>query len=568
MSDSGTPTFDDGDIGRWYVRPDELAGDEPWLWSPGAGREVWATFAACMAGDVDAVRALLARDPSLVRAHYEYRTPLSFAVRANRLAVAELLLDLGAARVGLGDPLEMARERGHDAMTRLLERKLDELHGASERGEPVAAAIRARDLAAVRELLDAEPALLHAGDRSSSRPIHWATMTRQPAMIDELRARGADLDAERMDGARALHLTNGDYGYRGWRDVPEGAPATARETYDHLVRRGATVDVWMAAHTGDLARVRELVDADPSLVNRNNPYNSYYAGCGSPLRNAVAGGHDDVVRLLLARGADPNLPQEHIAPRGGALYAAVYHGRHALARLLLEHGATPDQPAESSADPTWIAIRAGDLPMLELLARHGATWEIPLELPDALSYEAIAATGIGRTTAILAHYGDLTAITARLDADPTLADDPEALGAAAGRGHEAIVRLLLRHRPDLARRVTGSRPPAMAELLFAHGMDPNRPTWTRATPLHRLAERGDVEGATLFLDHGAELEAVDGERRSTPLGWAAGAGRREMAELLLRRGADPRPAHVPAWATPLAWAERHGHAEVAALLRR
>ena len=69
------------------IQPDALKGDAPWPWSPGAGKDVWAMFLACVAGDLEAVRRLLARDPSLVRAHYEYRTPLSFAVRENQLRV-------------------------------------------------------------------------------------------------------------------------------------------------------------------------------------------------------------------------------------------------------------------------------------------------------------------------------------------------------------------------------------------------------------------------------------------------------------------------------------------------
>ena len=66
-------------------------------------------------------------------------------------------------------------------------------------------------------------------------------------------------------------------------------------------------------------RVRELLDQDPSLANRNSDYNSYYLGSGSPLKNAAAKGHIEIIKLLLERGADPNLPQEGIAPQGHAL---------------------------------------------------------------------------------------------------------------------------------------------------------------------------------------------------------------------------------------------------------
>lgn len=106
----------------------------------------------------------------------------------------------------------------------------------------------------------------------------------------------------------------------------------------------------MAAAKADLTRVQELLDDDPSLVNRVSDYNSYYLGCGAPLKSAAATGQIEIVKLLLARGADPNLPEEGIAPRGHALYSAVANGHVEIAKLLLEHGAYPNVEVESSAD--------------------------------------------------------------------------------------------------------------------------------------------------------------------------------------------------------------------------
>lgn len=332
------------------IQPEALKQKKPWLWSPGIGIDVWAMFCACITGDLETVKQLVGKDPSLVRAHYEYRTPLSFAVRENQVMVAEFLLEHGAEPLALGDVLEMARDRGYAGMTQLLERKLANLHGASSEGESVAAAIRNRDLARARHILDESPQLVRAGDARSNQPIHWAVMTRQIPMIDELLARGADIDARRADGARPIQLTNGDHHYRGWRDVPVDVATTPDDVYTHLVARGAYVDIGMAAFKGDLARVRALLDEDPSLANRVDDYNSYYVGCGAPLKNAAAGGHVEMVSLLLERGADPNLPEEGIAPYGQALYSAVYNGHYEIARLLLEHGAYPNPEVESSAD--------------------------------------------------------------------------------------------------------------------------------------------------------------------------------------------------------------------------
>ena len=186
--------------------------------------------------------------------------------------------------------------------------------------------------------------------------------------------------------------------------------------------------------------------------------------------------------------------------------------------------------------------------------------------PSALTYDQIAATKIARSVGVLANYGDVQTAAAVFADNRGLADDPDALAAAASNGHEAFVRLMLRYQPDLPKRVTVSRPRELAELLFEHGMDPNRPNWLRITPLHEFARQGNVESAALFIDHGADLHARDVELCSTPLAYAAGFGRPLMVEFLLRRGARPNLPDDPAWATPLAWATRRGHAEIVRLL--
>ncbi|MCI0541650.1 MAG: ankyrin repeat domain-containing protein [Verrucomicrobiales bacterium] len=537
------------------TQPDALKKDEPLKWSAGRGTDVWALFCACIAGDLESVRQLLKKDPSLVRCHYGYRKPLYFAVRENRIDVAAFLLERDPDPAGLafnGSLIEISRDRGYAEMQRLLETKLAERHGASPRGEPVAAAIRERNLPKVRALLDASPELLHAGDGRSNQPIHWAVMTRQLDAIDELLKRGVDINARRGDGARPIHLTNGDYHYRGWRDVPEDWPTKPAAVFEHLVSRGANVDLGMACATGNLARVRELLDHAPSLVNRLSEYHAGYIGGGAPIKNAAARGHLEVVKFLLERGADPNLPEEGIAPNGHALYSAAANGHYEVVKVLLEHGAHPNAEVESSADTLSRAISNKDQKMIDLLCAHGAA----------------------RAVHLMAYYNDLQTAAAVFAVNPALANDPEALANAASEGHEAFVRLMLRYWPDLPRRVrfpgwaVGGKTREINELLFQHGLNASAPDWLGITPLHHLARNGDVEKASLFLDHGADLDARDEDICSTPLGWAAKSGKKVMVELLLQRGAKTNLPDDPAWATPLAWATRHGHSEIAELLKQ
>jgi ankyrin repeat protein len=307
-----------------------------------------------------------------------------------------------------------------------------------------------------------------------------------------------------------------------------------------------------AAHTGDVDRVRTLLDDDPTLANRVSEYVTYYLGAGAPLKNAAAQGHIEIVKLLLERGADPNLPEEGIAPHGHALYSAVVGGHYEIAKLLLEHGAFANPEVESSADALSRAILNSDQSMIDLLCSYGAS----------------------RAVHLLAYYGDVRTAAAVFAANPALADDAEALANAAGEGQEAFVRLMLRYEPDLPKRTAfpawsvGAKTPELNELLFEHGMNPSQPDWLRITPLHEFARKGDVAKAALFIDHGADLNARDEDICSTPLGWAAKFGQSAMVELLLHSGAKPKMPDDPPWATPLQWAIRRGHDQIADLLRQ
>jgi ankyrin repeat protein len=537
------------------IQPDALKSAEPLVWSSGTGIDVWDLFCACCAGDVDAVTGLLDKDPTLGRCQHAYRTPIYFAVRENRLDVAALLLARGADPLSLAvndSLLQVCRDRGYAEMEALLAAHLASVQGASPRGEAAAAAIRAHDLAQVRSLLDASPELLHVGDERSNQPIHWAAMTRQIDVVDELVARGANLEAARDDGARPIQLVNGDYYFRGWRDVAADWPTTPMQVLEHLRSLGAECDICTACSIGDEARVRELLAADPTLANRTAAYTSYYLGSGAPLKNAAAKGHLDIVTLLLEHGADPNLREEGVAPQGHALYAAAANMHHEIAKLLLERGAFPNPEVESSADALSRAISNGDQPMIDLLCSYGAS----------------------RGVHLLAYDGDLRTAAAAFAAKPALAHDTEALANAAGEGQESFVRLMLRYHPDLPRRVTfpmwspSGKTREINELLFAHGMNASQPDWLLVTPLHQLARHGDVETAEQFLQHGADVDARDEDICSTPLGWAAKFGKLPMVELLLRHGARPNLPDEPPWATPLAWAERRGHGEIAEALRK
>jgi ankyrin repeat protein len=537
------------------VQPEPLKSEEYQPWSRGRGVDVWATICAAITGDLSAMRELVARDRRLATCEFEYFQPVRFAVRENHRGIVDFLLEHGAnPGYESGDSLlKIARDRGHIELAASLESILRERFQIVPEGPAVAQAIRDRDRTRVRSMLETQPDLVHAADERGNQPIHWAVLTRQVDLIDDLLTRGADINAMRPDGARPLDLTRGDYHYRSWyRDLPWNAIRKHEVLVGYLLARGAYYDISVAAKVGDAERVGALLDQDPGLVNRVPAYCSYYSGL--PLRCAAANGHLEVVKLLLERGANPNEPEFDIAPFGGALHAAIGNKHHEIVTLLLEHGANPNGEVESSGNCLLIAKFA----------------RAPRKTRDLLlSYGAKPLPGYTDK--------DVKLLARELDADPSKRIDGPTLDSLIHGGHRKCLELILQHQPDVLAQTPDSTPwwslgmpksTKLARWLMERGLDPNRRNWLGITLLHRCAAKGDVNMAQVCLDFGAGIDAVETEWSCTPLGVAARSGKKDMVEWLLAKGANRHAPEDEPWAQPSAWARRQGHQDIADLFSR
>ena len=114
--------------------------------------------------------------------------------------------------------------------------------------------------------------------------------------------------------------------------------------------------------------------------------------------------------------------------------------------------------------------------------------------------------------------GDVQAIGARLDAEPTLA-------SARGDGKRTALHAAYRH-PDALR------------VLLAHGADPNaREGGDNVTALHLAAADGLLESVRVLLDAGADVHGKGDLHEGDVIGWAAGSRNQPVIDLLLERGA-------------------------------
>jgi ankyrin repeat protein len=408
------------------------------------------------------------------------------------------------------------------------------------------------DAPTVRRLLEGDPTLSRHG-YFYTPPIHFAVREGHAEIVQMLLDAGADAEWNGYHGDSLIGMAR-DRGHDAVAATLERArarqggtsPAEARE--DHPLQ--------LAVETGDLGRVRELLDADPHLLSRQD-----LAG-GAPLHRAVLTtavefGHEAIARFLLDRGANPTWPELN-ADKGGALHAAARAGNRAMVELLLSRGADPNGHRDSAGN----AVYAAKTPEIRaLLEAHGGSLD-----PYDLVWK-----------------DEDDEVIRRVTADPKSAE----LGcggvftAVVTRGKRDLLKRLLDAGIRVPPLVTGCQSylmeqPDMFRTLLASGMNPDTCNWQMQSMLH-LCCRGDGSGspdkvslecAALLLDAGANISARDDEYSSTPLGWAARHNRSDMVDLLLARGAKTSLPDDKPWATPLAWAKRRGHTQVVEILVR
>ena len=130
-------------------------------------------------------------------------------------------------------------------------------------------------------------------------------------------------------------------------------------------RKGA-LTVFEAAATGDVRRVREIIDRDPAAATAYAPDGFF------PLGLAAFFDQPGVVALLIERGADVNaVARNPMAVT--ALHSAVANGGDgSIARTLIGAGADVNVRQRHGWTPLHGAADAGDAGLVKLLLARGA----------------------------------------------------------------------------------------------------------------------------------------------------------------------------------------------------
>ena len=349
-----------------FAVPTAAAGDAP-------------LFDAVEAGDAGAVERLLADGVSVQTAEIDGTTALHWAAHHDRLQIAGLLLDAGAAvdatnRYGV-TPLALASVNGGTPMiARLLEAGADPNLPNPEGETPLMTAARTGNAGVIETLL------AHGADVDAveawrgQTALMWATAQNQLTAVEALLGAGADPNARSGRGftpvlfaAREGHVDVLEPLVTAGADVDDALPANGMSAlvlavynaqYDFakaLLDLGADPD---AAGNGWTALHQVVWTRSPNL-GRNPPF-------PVPLGDLDA---FDVVRALAAAGAnldarqtgEPRDGNRNVLNRIGStpLLQAAKVADAAMMQLLVDLGADPSLATEEGATPLMAAAGVG-----------------------------------------------------------------------------------------------------------------------------------------------------------------------------------------------------------------
>lgn len=328
---------------------------------------------------------------------------------------------------------------------------------------PLHTAAREGKLALVEELLAQgfDPNAREVGD--NTYPMHWAAAAGQVEVVRRLADAGGDVVG---------HGDDHELEVIGWATCWEGCDDAAhRAVVDLLIGRGARHHIFSAIAVNLAAEVRKIVAEDATALTRRMSRNENHQ---TPLHFAVRFNRPEMVKLLLALGADP------LVRDGFGYPVAIYASSTDIDRPVME---------------AIRALTAGEL--------TSATRGVRPARGSVLDLVATVALGDWDAAARIARD------------NPELLKAGGALHLLAKRGDARAVRWLLEH---------GAAPNA----LWTH--------WDAdVTALHLAILEDHPEVVRVLLDAGADPTIKDTKHDSDALAWAEFFNRSPIVAMLKRR---------------------------------
>ena len=452
--------------------------------------------AAIQAGDRPAALALLKQPAEVKALDADGTTPLHWAVRADDLDLATRLIQAGASaraanRYGV-TPLSLAAVNGNAEITALLLKSGADARQLVSRGQTVLmTAARTGNPDVVAALLDKGAEVNAREWQLGETALMWAASENHAAVVKLLVARGAEVEAR----SNKLTFPKDRFGLEGVLTI---------------LPRGNWTALMYAARDGAPAATAALLDAGAQI-------NAADLDGTTPLVRAIWNSHYDTAKVLLDRGADPNLLD---TAEMGALYAAVDMSS------LGEIYGTPARKVKDAATA---------LDIIKLVIAKGGKVDARLKSAALQRNHTPGEPLLGAGTTPLmraARNGDAEAMKILLaaGADPTLAQPNGTtvlmLASGVGRG----LGVFAKDYGTEAGLLEG------VKLLLEKKVNVNASTTNGLTALHYAAQAGLDTIVAELAKAGANLEPKDKNGR-TPVDVALGVGGRG-------RAGGPPPIHT------------------------
>ncbi|XP_070196145.1 serine/threonine-protein phosphatase 6 regulatory ankyrin repeat subunit B-like [Littorina saxatilis] len=511
---------------------------------------------AAMRGHVSVIKALLQKGAAVDAKTKSGYTALHLAVEHCKPQVVQILLGYGAQIDLKGGPNNetplhiAARTKEGEKCAEMLLKSGANVNATKENGEtPLHVAAMCGQLNMIPALLDdgADPMQM---SKSGETPVHVAVRFSHLQVITTLLNYVARFKSN-MDAVMLANQPN----HEG--ETPVHLAGVLSQVQAHDEFEDTDIINYLLDFQGDL-NVQTRLTAETPLhycagagnthimlemvrhIKANNlqgAINKQDKNGQSPLLVASEHGHHKIVKILLKHHARVDVFDEH---GKAALHLACENGHRAVADILLWHKAFVNAKSKQGLSPLHLAAANGYNALVKLL----------LETHSA----AIDACSLAKKTPLhmAAQMGQMLVCSTllQLKADPNTTDErgQTPLHLAAGNDHSDVVKLFLKHRPELVTMASTDE----------NGM----------TCAHIAAAKGSVAVIKELMRFNKVIitTAKNKTKESSALHLAIAGGHKEVVETLLGAGASPTDEDADGM-TAIHLAAKHGHISILDVLK-